>query len=383
MPRFDPLRAFLHGASGAVQAAPSGNPLAIGGNAAIQALLGGFTGNEKFDPKPYLKDFQDYKTDALKDLAPLTREAVSGVNQDMASRGLGYSPVAAGIAAGNQRALQTDALRQLRGQEHTLRQDLKQAEMVDQRQRSSADKSAILALLGQVGGLSADVLSGQPTNKQGITNIRSWLGLPDSKPTDMEGLTDAQSILDSIPKRKPTPSADEVTYPNRTDEVLGPDAKLPQVLGYPSRRDEVMGPSSPVDAAPDITSAWETQKNKGMLEFNPNYHSNPNLPAPDAQPDAFFPDSETQPPTGMTPTGDLDLMGLELPIRADIFADVNAGGGTNENMIRIDGTDLAVPSDSTFGMVYQRYKPRFDLLHTQLPGGIMEFIEAFTMPAFA
>ena len=139
-------RAAAGAGQGFAQSIGTGKPEAIAANTAIQGLLGGMTGQDDFDPAPFVNQFKSYKDSVLADLGNQTRDITSGVNQDMANRGLGYSPFGAGIVRGTETALRTSALRQLRDQEHNLNMQLNRANLANERQQQVGDQAALRAI---------------------------------------------------------------------------------------------------------------------------------------------------------------------------------------------------------------------------------------------
>ena len=265
----------------------------------------------------------------------------------MANRGLGHSPFGAGIVRGTETALRTSALRQLRDQEHNLNMQLNRANLANERQQKAGDQAALRALVGDVGNVAADVITGDNSTQPGIRKIREMLGMPNATLAGEEALAgDVQSVLEQL---RAEHGGELAPAPKR--ETTGID-KDPTEWGA--------GGGLP-NPAPNLDSST----GKDDTEFG---HPESVIPRPDYI------------PQGMNQTEEIDLMELDLPMSEDMF-ELASNTGSNANMIAIEGTDLAVPADSSFGKVYQKYKPRFDLLADQLSGGLMEFIEAFSMPA--
>ena len=350
-------------AQGGLQAAGTGNPYLIAGNTALQGLLGGMSGQADFDPAPFLNQFRDYKESVLADLGNQTRDITSGVNSDLASRGLQHSPMGAGIVAGTDTALRTSALRQLRDQEYNLNMQLSRADLANERQQKVGDQAALRALIGDVGNVAADVITGDQSTQPGIRGIREILGMPTAKMVGEEALAgDVPSIIDQLRREH--------------GENLGIPSRVRSEGGYPIHPDdpfpELRTPDDPINL-PSPEGVPSTHDPFPHLRQQQSEDPFPELRTP----------ADAEAPTGINQSGEtdeLDLMDLDLPMSEDMFQLVS-NTGTNANMIEIQGTGLAVPADSSFGKVYQKYKPRFDLLAEQLSGGLTEFIEAFTMPA--
>ena len=111
-------RAAIQGASGAIGAAPSGNPFLIGGAAIGAALPALFVPKRKFNRMEYLKAFEKYETAARNSARRTADEAGSGTGAQLAAQGVG-GPIAAGITAGQRRvSLQRtdDQVNEFRGQ---------------------------------------------------------------------------------------------------------------------------------------------------------------------------------------------------------------------------------------------------------------------------
>ena len=233
----DVKKLLAGGASGALQAAPTGNTAAIVGNAALQAVLGGLSGRQKFDPGPLLGNFQRYKQDVLADIPALASESVSQVNQDYAARGLGGSPLVAGIAKGTETALTASALRQLRGQEYDLRQQIAGGVLQDDLNESAENRELISGLIGQVGGFASDVFSGDPNASPGVKKIAEILGIEERE--DPDALYSAKLL--------------EYLKGGGTNANEIPDNKIPV-----GKKGKALNPSSPFGAAyTESESAFE------------------------------------------------------------------------------------------------------------------------------
>lgn len=231
-------RKMLTGAtSGALQAAPTANPYLIAGNAALQALIGGASGREPFDPQPFRDQFSRYKRRSLADTRPYMDEVGSQAGQSLAARGLGDSPLAVGIAQGNRRKVYQDVLRGLNKEESALEKDLMTAGLVDRRQREDEWRRELGGLTKQAGNLVNQLATRREGEAQGLEKIRGWLGMekPQSTTSAGSGLNQRRVSTPSTPSAPPGPAAPE--------SPSSPYPKLPRQRNSSTTAPYLPGPS--------------------------------------------------------------------------------------------------------------------------------------------
>ena len=246
--------ALIGAGSGALQAAPSGNPWLIGGNAAFQGILAGASGDEKFNPAPFRDNFNKYRQKTLNDLNPYMDEVGSKAGQSLAARGLGNSPLAVGIAQGSRRKLYGDALRGLNKEEAAMERDIATGQLVDDRQRRNRNQRALMGLAAQAGGLTNTLSNPSPNDPKGIRKIREKLGMGDQNITHEEYY---RKMYDAINPNNPlnpnTPRKPTQPLPDSVDPLT-----LPPTLGAPGtpeKRVPTTTPRAPSQTAPSAPAA--------------------------------------------------------------------------------------------------------------------------------
>jgi len=136
------FRKIITGAgSGALAAAPSGNPYLIAGAAIAGGVPGLFYEEREFDPNPFRRGFQRYARTARRRGRRATREVGTRTQTNMAARGIGGSELAASITSGAERATAQHVEDRIADRHAALEDNIAHAEAyVDEANRAEANK---------------------------------------------------------------------------------------------------------------------------------------------------------------------------------------------------------------------------------------------------
>ena len=224
MARLNWKKALTQGGKGALAAAPSGNPALIGISAGVSALPALFTPERKFDPTPFRRALQRHATGVRRGARRAASETGATQGSSLAARGLGRSPLGAGIIAGQQRLALQRAEDQIAQAEGQLEMEIAQTQAGIEAAKQQEQIDDLLELSGGAMGVGAKTATTD-------SPLREKLGLPRIAP-DANDLT---VDLDDMGLRR-EPDGSLLTSP-RAKSLFGrdinPDANQPKPQPQP------------------------------------------------------------------------------------------------------------------------------------------------------
>ena len=173
--------------SGALSAAPTGNPWLIGGSALAGGIGGGLQRRSKFSPVPYRRALRKLRRQLRMDADRDANELSSQLGSAFAARNISGG-VKEGIIAGNRRLRQQAADSQIAQLEYNTEIGIADAQLAEQLQSDQAFNADIATVLGQ-GSAFVTALANPSTNDPpALRKLRTALNMENVDPIDLKSI---------------------------------------------------------------------------------------------------------------------------------------------------------------------------------------------------